>query len=168
VTTGDQARVTVSVAVPPERAFAVFTEQIDLWWRRGPRFRHLRGERALIAIEPRVGGRLFESADDSDGTPAQEIGRVLVWQPPERLVFEWRNAPFATHDRTEVEVVFAPDAQGGTRITLVHRGWAALRGDHPARHGMPPAAFVRDLGLWWGALMTSLRQTAHSASLPNP
>jgi hypothetical protein len=35
----DSARVTTFVGVSPEDAFAVFTEQIDQWWRRGPRFR---------------------------------------------------------------------------------------------------------------------------------
>lgn len=34
-TAGDQARVTVLVAVDPETAFEVFTEEIDQWWRRG-------------------------------------------------------------------------------------------------------------------------------------
>jgi len=32
---GDQVRVTVLVAVDPEVAFKVFTEEIDQWWRRG-------------------------------------------------------------------------------------------------------------------------------------
>lgn len=32
----DQVRVTVSVRVPPAVAFAVFTEQTDSWWLRGP------------------------------------------------------------------------------------------------------------------------------------
>jgi hypothetical protein len=36
---GDQARASVGVAVPPEEAFDIFTREIDLWWRRGPRFR---------------------------------------------------------------------------------------------------------------------------------
>jgi len=32
---GDRARVTVSVAVPPHEAFRLFTDEIGLWWRRG-------------------------------------------------------------------------------------------------------------------------------------
>lgn len=156
----DEARVTVSVAVPPARAFAVFTQDIDRWWRRGPKYRHLGGERALIAIEPHEGGRVFESYAEDASTPVQQIGRVLVWQPPARLVFEWRNATFAPAERTEVDVRFDADANGGTRVTLVHRGWAAIRPDHPARHGMASAAFLRGLGLWWGEQMTTLRAIA--------
>ena len=36
---GDQARATVLVAVPPDVAFQVFTEEIDQWWRRGLKYR---------------------------------------------------------------------------------------------------------------------------------
>jgi uncharacterized protein YndB with AHSA1/START domain len=162
----DQARVTVSVAVPPGQAFRIFTEEIDLWWRRGPKYRHLGGERALIAIEPFEGGRVFESlGGPGDGGPVQEIGRVLAWQPPRRLLFEWRNATFAPAERTEVEVVFEPAARG-TRVTVTHRGWAALRPDHPARHGQATAAFIRGLGLRWGEQLGALRLAAVRASAP--
>jgi hypothetical protein len=36
---GDQATVSTSVAVEPAVAFEVFTQEIDLWWRRGLRNR---------------------------------------------------------------------------------------------------------------------------------
>jgi len=45
---GDQARVTVTVAVPPGEAFRIFTQEIDQWWRRGPRFRNTRGDRGML------------------------------------------------------------------------------------------------------------------------
>ena len=77
---GDQARVTVSVAVPRELAFEIFTREIDLWWRRGLKDRHFSSDRAIIAIEPHRGGRVFESL--GDGGPVQELGRVLDWEPP--------------------------------------------------------------------------------------
>ena len=35
--TGDRARVSVAVAVDAPTAFAIFTQEIDLWWRRGAR-----------------------------------------------------------------------------------------------------------------------------------
>ena len=44
---GDQATVTVTLAVAPEEAFAIFTQEIDLWWRRGPRLRNAPGDRGL-------------------------------------------------------------------------------------------------------------------------
>jgi uncharacterized protein YndB with AHSA1/START domain len=152
---GDQARVTVGVAVPPDVAFAVFTEEIDLWWRRGPQFRRVGGKHAVIAIEGVEGGRVFESA--GEGLPAQEVGRVLAWQPPSRLVFEWRAANFAPAECTEVEVLFALAPGGGTSVTVVHRGWADIRPDHPVRHGQDVPAFIGGMGRWWGGLLSSYR-----------
>lgn len=45
-----------------------------------------------------------------------------------------------------------------TRVTLEHRGFAGLRDDHPVRHGKAVDVFIRDLGMWWAALLTSLRE----------
>jgi len=160
---GDQARVTVSVAVPPAEAFRLFTEEIDQWWRRGPRFRHTRGDRGMLCIEPRPGGRVFESIDADTDAPARviELGRVSVWEPGQRLVFSWRASNFAPAESTEVEVLFEP-SPSGTRLTVTHRGWRALRADHPVRHGQQAAAFIRMMGGWWGELLTSLREHASS------
>ncbi|MDE3011410.1 MAG: SRPBCC domain-containing protein [Pseudomonadota bacterium] len=151
---GDRVRVTVAVAVTPEIAFEIFTREIDLWWRRGPRFRHFTGDHALIAIEPCEGGRVFEQAG-ADG-PAQESGRVLVWQPPARLVFQWRIANFTQGEHTQVEVLFEA-AAGGTAVTVTHSGWAAIRSDHPVRHGRQVTEFIDQTGRWWGSLLTSFR-----------
>lgn len=153
----NQVRVTVGVAVPPPLAFEVFTQEIDLWWRRGPQYRQTSGPRALMAIEPRAGGRVFEQGDPD--APVQEVGRVLAWEPPHRLVFTWRAANFAPLEHTEVDVRFEPSAQG-TTVTVTHRGWAALRADHPVRHGQASAAFLRRLGLWWGGLLAAYRFSA--------
>lgn len=154
---GDQATVSVTVAVEPAVAFDVFTREIDLWWRRGPRYR-LAGRRpGSLSFEPGVGGRLFEAFDTPSGTRVQEAGRVSVWEPPSRVVFTWRSANFAADESTEVEVRFEP-TDTGTRVTVQHRGWAAIRPGHPARHGLEGAEFSRMIGLWWGELMTALRE----------
>jgi hypothetical protein len=42
-------------------------------------------------------------------------------------------------------------------VTVTHRGWAAIRPDHPARHGQASAEFLRRLGLWWGEQLSSYR-----------
>jgi uncharacterized protein YndB with AHSA1/START domain len=158
---GDQSKVTVSVNVSPEEAFVIFTEDIDLWWRRGPRFRSLMGDRALICIEHGLNGRIFESYGSEQGKEKViEIGRTKVWDPPNRLLFEWRVSNFAPTERTEVEVLFTPSASG-TRVTVIHRGWHAIRQDHPARHGLQGAEFIRMYGLWWCDQMGSfVRRTS--------
>jgi uncharacterized protein YndB with AHSA1/START domain len=160
---GDQSTVTVSVNVSPEEAFVIFTEDIDLWWRRGPRFRSLMGDRALICIEPGLNGRVFESYEsDDDKEQVIEIGRTKVWDPPHRLLFEWRVSNFAPTERTEVEVLFVPSASG-TRVTVIHRGWHAIRQNHPARHGLQGAEFIRMYGLWWGDQMSAFVMRAKKA-----
>lgn len=153
---GDRARISVTVEVPPSLAFEIFTNEIDRWWRRGIKFRHAGARRGLLRIEPKVGGRLFESVDGDDGPRVFEVGRVRVWDPPRLLAFTWRNANFAPDERTEVEVEFTPSATG-TLVTVSHHGWSALRADHPARHGLQGAEFSRMIGLWWGEQMSSLR-----------
>jgi uncharacterized protein YndB with AHSA1/START domain len=153
---GDRARVSVSVAVPPSLAFEIFTADIDQWWRRGMKFRNSPSRSGLLRIEPQVGGRLFESFEHA-GTPhVIEVGRVHVWEPPRCLKFTWRNANFAADEQTEVEVDFAAISTG-TLVTVTHTGMAALRADHPARHGLQGAEFSRMIGLWWGEQMSSLR-----------
>jgi uncharacterized protein YndB with AHSA1/START domain len=155
----DQVRVMVSVAVPPAQAFDIFTNEIDQWWQRGPKYRHGDARRGFVHLEPKVGGRLFESFEVDGGETVLESGRVRVYEPPRRLVFSWRNATFAPDELTEVEVEFEP-TRTGTRVTVMHRGWSAIRADHPARHGHDDRGFTRMLGLWWGSQMTSFRRTA--------
>jgi uncharacterized protein YndB with AHSA1/START domain len=163
VTAGDQATISVLVEVEPAIAFRVFTEDIDRWWRRGLKYRVSGKHRGIIHLEPRVGGRLFESFTTSQGEQIAESGRVTAWEPPARLVFEWRAANFAPSEKTEVEVIFAP-SPSGTLVTVKHRGWSAIRADHPVRHGEDVAPFLRSMGLWWGDQMTSLRELVAARS----
>jgi activator of HSP90 ATPase len=156
----DCVKVTTFVEVAPEDAFEVFTRETDLWWRRSPRYRTTADKRGTLRFEPGVGGRLVEAFDDGE---VFEIGRVLVWEPASRLVLEWRLRNFARDEKTEVSIRFEPH-DGGTRVTLEHRGWAAIREDHPARHGLTGPAFIAMIGLWWGELTTGLRTHAGKRS----
>lgn len=156
---GDQASVTVFVEAPIDLAFTVFTEETDLWWRRGLKYRVAGKRPGTLQFEPKPGGRLFETYESADGDRLHEIGRILAWEPPARLLFEWRGVNFAEGESTEVEVAFRA-VRDGTEVKLTHRGWAAFRDDHPVRHGALGAAFVRNIGLWWGDLLSSYRLRA--------
>ena len=157
---GDQARASVFVRVDVPTAFEIFTAEIDRWWRRGFRFRSSGRDPGTMVLERGVGGRVYERIERSGATEDVEIGRVLLWEPPSRFVLEWRAQNFAPDERTEVEVSFEPRREGAW-VTITHRGWAAIRPDHPARHGEAVDAFLRTMGLWWGDLLSSLR--AHAA-----
>lgn len=160
---GDKVRVTVSVRAQPEVAFRVFTEEIDLWWRRGPAYRVAGRQPGVLTLEPGVGGRLFEQYEGAQGPAVHQAGTITVWEPPARLAFQWRGVNFAPGESTEVEVCFNARPGGGTEVVLEHRGFAALRPDHPVRHGEPSVIFIRRLGLWWSQLLSSLRDRAQAA-----
>ncbi len=156
---GDQARASVHVRVPVDVAFRVFTEDIDRWWRRGLKYRVAGARRGFLHLEPRASGRIFESFETDSGPKVFETGTISTWAPPSRLVFEWRTSNFGPGETTEVEVIFEATATG-TLVTITHRGWAQIRQDHPVRHGKDVAAFLRMSGLWWGDLLSSLREFA--------
>jgi hypothetical protein len=73
------------------------------------------------------------------------------------LVLSWHLPNFAEGETTEVDVRFEPIG-GGTRVSVEHRGWDALRADHPARHGQtgPDLAYRR--AQLWAKNLTSLRR----------
>jgi uncharacterized protein YndB with AHSA1/START domain len=154
---GDVAKVSVFVRVPPDVAFSVFTTETDLWWGKSPRYRRAANGPGQIGFECGPGGRLFETVELSSGPRTFDVGKILTWEPPARFSFEWRGANFAPYEKTLVEVTFEPSKDGKV-VTVRHSGFAALRDGHPVRHGLEGRAFSRRMGMWWGALMTSLRE----------
>jgi uncharacterized protein YndB with AHSA1/START domain len=152
---------TTVVAVDPETAFTVFTEEVDAWWKHGPRFRTGAPGQSLLRFEPGTGGRLVETFDDA--ADPFELGRITAWEPPSRLVFEMFARAFQPGETTEVEVRFEPTA-GGTRVTVEHRGWSAFGPEHPVRHGLVGEAFVASMGVFWGDLLVVFRAAAARGS----
>ncbi len=155
---GDRVSASVFVDAPPAIAFEVFTDQIDSWWRHGLKFRNGARSLSVLHLEPKLGGRLFETiaAPDSDAWHVVQSGTVTAWNPPHALQIEWRGINFAPHEKTTVSVNFEP-CRAGTQVTLVHAGFAALPPDHPVRHGQPVPRFIATMGMWWSDQMTSLR-----------
>ena len=158
----DEVRVAVTVALPIDQAFRVFTEEIDLWWRRGVRFRSAGRRRGMIKLEARQHGRLFESIETDGGELVIEAGHVTVWDPPVRLVLQWRASNFTELESTEIEVLFTARGEK-TLVSLAHRGFGALRADHPVRHGQDGPGTIRSFGLWWRDQFASLLEL-----LPEP
>lgn len=125
-------RKSVTVKAGAERAFQVFTQGVDTWW---PRTHHI-GKSAMkkCIIEGRAGGRCY--SEQVDGTDC-DWGKVLVWEPPRRLVLAWQITHAWGYEpdlakSSEVEVRFTPVADGSTRIDLEHRYFE--------RHGAGAAA----------------------------
>ena len=114
----ESVRKEVVVEAPPERASRVFTDKFDKWW---PREHHIgKAELKAAVIEPRAGGRWYEVGVDGSQC---DWGRVLVWDPPKRLLMAWNLNADWDYDpsiTTEVELHFIPVGPMQTRVVLEH------------------------------------------------
>ncbi len=162
MTSTDSATVTTVVAVDPATAFEVFTEEVDGWWKHGPRYRVGGDRKSTMRFEPGVGGRLLEVYDEA-ACESCELGRVRVWEPGVRLSFEMGGRDLRPGETTEVDIRFEK-VNGGTRVTVVHGGWDAFADDHPVRHGLVGDAFQSMMGLWWADLLVAMRRYAARAN----
>ena len=130
----------IVVDAPRERAFSVFTEEFGSF---KPREHNLLGaEIAETVFEPRAGGRLYDRGVDGSEC---DWARVLVYEPPDRIVISWDINPrwqieTDLEKTSEVEVRFVAESPERTRVELEHRhldrhgdGWQGLaegvRGD---------------------------------------
>ncbi len=120
-------RRSVTVRCAPERAFRVFTEELDTWW---PLATHSRAAMESegqgvkverVEVQGHVGGRILERMSSGE---ALSWGEILAWEPPGRLVIAWKPHP-RPDPPTEVEIRFTPQGDG-TLVELEHRGWERL------------------------------------------
>lgn len=148
--------VSLRVKATPERAFDVFTREIGSWWRPNSLFQFTPRGAGTLSFEPGAGGRLIETLPDG---AVFEIGRIVAWDPPTRLVFSWRQASFRDDQLTHVEVRFEPVGDE-TRVVVEHTGWETVPSQSVARHGFPDAVFLQRHAEWWQSLLRSLATAA--------
>jgi uncharacterized protein YndB with AHSA1/START domain len=138
-------RVSVTVDATAPAAFDVFVARISDWWVREFTWS---GPECLVGlgIEQRVGGTAYELGPHG---VRLDWGRVLSWDPPQRLVLAWQIAPDRVPqpdpDRaSEVEVHFHPRTDG-TLVDLEHRYFD--------RHGPDGADYRRNMAVGWQELL---------------
>jgi uncharacterized protein YndB with AHSA1/START domain len=137
-------RSEIVVDAAQDRAFKLFTEQFD---KIKPREHNMLGvDIAESVFEPQVGGRVYDRG--VDGSECQ-WGRVLVCEPPERIVFTWDISPYWQVETdlsrsSEVEIRFIAETAERTRVELEHRhldrhgdGWEGLRAGVEGDDGWP-------------------------------
>ena len=140
-------RKSITVRASQQRAFTVFTERFDTWW---PREHHIgKADLAEAIIEPEVGGRFYERGVDGSEC---DWGRVLAYDPYERLVLSWGLQGDWGYDpdpakASEIEVRFIAEGPDRTRVELDHR--------HIERHDQPELVVkgVDSEGGWNGLLV---------------
>jgi uncharacterized protein YndB with AHSA1/START domain len=116
----------VTVEASQQHAFEVFTAEIGSWWPIDSH--HVGATPATAVLEARPGGRWYERSVDGQEC---EWGRVLEWEPPERVLLAWHLGADWAYDpdpqhATEVEVRFLPEGPDRTRVELEHRGFERL------------------------------------------
>lgn len=148
-------RHTVVVEAPREHAFDVFTRGLDTWWFRD----HSIGKEPMqeAVMEPRQGGRVFERG--IHGTEC-EWGRVLVWEPPERVVIAWQlGGDWQFHPEaeyaSEYEARFVAETPTRTRVEFEHRNFE--------RHGESGRAIRDMVDTGWRKLLDAYAGVAKAA-----
>ncbi len=117
-------RKSVHVKVPIEHAFEVFTAGLSRWWPTT----HGIGRKPIktVTIEPRLGGRWLEIAEDGTETCAATI---ILWEPPHRFVMLWQiNAQWKPDAamKSEVDVRFTAEGPETTRVELTHHKFETM------------------------------------------
>src|SRR5579864_9444826 len=87
-TTGTAVQTSIVVEAPVEVAFDVFTRDIGSWWP--PEHHILQAELGEMVFELREGGDIFDRGVDGSEC---HWGRVLAYEPPNRVVFSWDVSP---------------------------------------------------------------------------
>jgi uncharacterized glyoxalase superfamily protein PhnB len=126
---------TVEVSADPQTAFTAFTDELDLWWVRGPINAYDSGRLVEMRCEPGVGGRILEVYEGD----ALELARITAWQPGERVA--WKSSL----DDVSIDVRFEPTDAG----TLVRLEATVAEGGED-RGG---SSFVAVTPAWFGAWM---------------
>lgn len=117
----------ITVNAPLEKAFRVFTERFGDFKPREHNLLSVPIEETVL--EPHVGGRIYDRGVDGSVCP---WARVLVVDPPHRLVFSWNIGTTWQLESdparcSEVEVTFTAVSDDRTRVSIEHR--------HIERHG---------------------------------
>jgi hypothetical protein len=135
---GRSRSAAVEVAADPLTAFTAFTDELDLWWVRGPINAYDTGRLVEMRCEPGVGGRIMEVYDAESGE-GLELALITVWEPGRHLA--WKSSL----DDVTIDVRFDPTATG----TVVRLEATVLEGGAD-RGG---SSFVAVTPSWFGAWM---------------
>jgi uncharacterized protein YndB with AHSA1/START domain len=137
-------RKQIVVDAPIEHAFTVFTDRFGDF--KPPEHNMLGAPITETVFEARVGGSIVDRA--ADGSECR-WARILVFDPPDRVVFSWDISPQWTIETdqaqtSEVEVRFYAESPARTRVELEHRhidrhgpGWEAITSGVDGPEGWP-------------------------------
>jgi uncharacterized protein YndB with AHSA1/START domain len=148
-------RKSIRVKANQAHAFDVFTAGLERWWPRT----HTIGNppMKMAVMEPRLGGRWYELSED--GSQA-DVGKVMVWEPPQRFVISWDLNSQWKPDTTvssEVEVRFIAEGPNATLVELEHRKFERMGAE-------AGASMRKDVDGGWPRILEYFRQAAEAPS----
>jgi uncharacterized protein YndB with AHSA1/START domain len=146
-------RKSLRVNAGQAHAFEVFTSGLGRWWPGKASIG--KPPRKTSILETRLGGRWYEVSED--GSEAN-VGKVLVWEPPHRLVVSWdinSNWKPDTTVSSEVEVRFVADGPKATIVELEHRKFEQMGAE-------AGASMRRDVDGGWPAILEAFKSEAES------
>jgi len=148
-------RKSIRVKANRAHAFDVFTAGLERWW---PRTHPIGNPPMKMAVmEPRLGGRWYELSED--GSQA-DVGKVMVWEPPQRFVISWDLNSQWKPDTTvssEVEVRFIAEGPNATLVELEHRKFERMGAE-------AGASMRKDVDGGWPRILEYFRQAAEAAN----
>ena len=146
-------RKTLEVKAPIDRAFRIFAGRMGQWWHKEHSVAQGTAQ-ADVVIEPRDGGRWYEKGEDGS---EHEWGRVIAYEPPNRLVLAWqlnREFKFDPEFETIVEVLFEESGET-TIVQFEHRDLE--------RMGEGAAEQLEAMDGGWGMLLDLFKTRAEQA-----
>ena len=137
----------IEIAAPPARVFAALTDPVQLlaWWGDRRTFPSTHWE-----LDARVGGQWLSRWRGPDGATFALGGEILEIDAPRVLAYSWWDERYPGLPRTTVRYELTP-TPAGTRVTLTHDGFDAVRDDFDDYNG------------GWSSVLRSLRAHAESA-----
>ena len=146
-------RKSIRVHASQTHAFEVFTAGLDRWWPRKAGIG--KAPIKIVAMETHLGGRWYELAED--GSQA-EVGKILVWEPPQRFVISWNiNAHWKPDPAigSEVEVRFVAEGPKMTVVELEHRKFEVMGAE-------AGASMRKDVDGGWPGMLELFRKEAEA------
>ena len=146
-------RKSIRVNADQARAFEVFTSGLSRWW---PRDKGI-GKKPMKAavMETRLGGRWYELSEDGVQT---NVGKIVVWEPPQRFVMTWDINSQWQPDITvssEVEVKFTAEGANATRVELEHRKFEQMGAE-------PGEKMRKDVDGGWPGMLERFKREAEA------
>jgi uncharacterized protein YndB with AHSA1/START domain len=143
---------TIDVAVPVERAWAVFTGEMGEWWPLATHSISAEGDVVPdgLVVEGRVGGEIYETIGDD----RRLWGTIAEWEPPRVLGVDWTVGGDVT---TRWTATFSA-IPTGTRVALDHVGFGA----HGEREATVRDGYGSEGG--WTLVLDAFERCADSAA----